>query len=132
MEGIEVNSKENNYVPGEVRMVLIVREDLNMSPGKVAAQCSHAAVSLYKQISESNRYMLDRWEEGGCAKIVLRSKDIEEIEELLMKGVSLNITNYLVIDAGRTEIASGSATVLGLGPAPRAVIDQITKELKLY
>lgn len=136
--GIIVDSKGLNDIEGEVRMALIVRTDLGMLKGKSAAQCSHAAVSLYRQMHENpelesyNPIMLKRWENGGQAKIVLKSNNLEEIEELLMKAVSLNINNYLVFDAGRTQIASGSATVLGLGPAPRSVLDLVTGDLKLY
>lgn len=136
--GIKVDSKSLNDIPGEVRMALIVRNDLGMLKGKAAAQCAHAAVALYKQIgvesgSESyNPTMVNRWEYGGQAKIVLKCNNLEEIEELIMKAASLNINNYLVVDAGRTQVASGSATVLGLGPAPRAVLDLVTGDLKLY
>ena len=135
---IAVNSKGLNDVGGEVRMALIVRSDLGMLKGKSAAQCAHAAVSLYRQMhdnpqSEShNPTMLGRWANGGQAKIVLKCSSLEEMEELLMKAVSLNINNYLVVDAGRTQIASGSETVLGLGPAPRSVLDQVTGDLRLY
>lgn len=136
--GITVNSNSLNDIEGDVRMALIVRNDLGMLKGKSAAQCSHAAVALYKQMnndpnSESyNPTMLNRWEHGGQAKIVLKCNSLEEIEELIMKAASLNINNYLVVDAGRTQIASGSATVLGLGPAPRGVLDLVTGGLKLY
>jgi PTH2 family peptidyl-tRNA hydrolase len=136
--GIVVNSKSLNEIGGEVRMALIVRTDLGMLKGKIAAQCSHAAVSLYRQMNENNnsenfnKEMIRRWQAGGQAKITLKCSNIEEMEELLMKAVSLNINNYLVIDAGRTQIAPGSATVLGLGPAPKSILDLVTKELKLY
>ncbi|PIK56816.1 putative peptidyl-tRNA hydrolase 2, mitochondrial [Apostichopus japonicus] len=39
-------------IPGEsgaYKMVLVVRQDLKMGKGKVAAQCSHAAVGCYKR-----------------------------------------------------------------------------------
>ena len=35
-------------------------------------------------------------------------------------------------DAGRTQIAAGSVTVLALGPAAAADIDQVTGHLKLF
>lgn len=136
--GILVNSTGLNDIGGEVRMALIVRSDLGMLKGKSAAQCAHAAVSLYRQMHDypesegHNPEMLRRWANGGQAKIVLKCRNLEEMEELLMKAVSLNINNYLVVDAGRTQIASGSETVLGLGPAPRSVLDLVTQELKLY
>ncbi|AWU73402.1 peptidyl-tRNA hydrolase [Pichia kudriavzevii] len=130
--GIEVNSGSLNEIGGEVRMALVVRTDLGMLKGKVAAQCSHAAVALYRKNLVNNPTMLKRWENCGQAKITLKCVSLEDIEELQAKAASLNIENYLVHDAGRTQIASGSATVLGLGPAPKAIMDMVTGELKLY
>jgi peptidyl-tRNA hydrolase len=50
---------------------------------------------------------------------------------LQAQAVSLGVVTRVVHDAGRTQIAAGSATVLGLGPAPRSVIDAVSGGLKL-
>lgn len=137
-DDIDVDSKGLNGIPGEVRMTLVVRQDLKMGKGKAAAQCSHATLALYKKITNPNSpaynpELVTRWEHGnGQAKITLQVPDQEEMDLLFAKAVSLGVNAYVVHDAGRTQIAAGSATVLGLGPAPKAVIDQITHELKLY
>jgi peptidyl-tRNA hydrolase, PTH2 family len=47
-------------------------------------------------------------------------------------AMSLSLTAKVVHDAGRTQIAAGSATVLGIGPAPKSLIDQVTGSLRLY
>jgi PTH2 family peptidyl-tRNA hydrolase len=44
---------------------------------------------------------------------------------------ALGIGAEVVADAGRTQIDAGSLTVLGVGPAPKSLIDQVTGELKL-
>ena len=36
------------------------------------------------------------------------------------------LPSYLVRDAGRTQIPAGTTTVLGIGPGPVDMIDQIT------
>ena len=137
-EGIDVNSVLLNEVPGEVRMTLIVRQDLKMGKGKAAAQCLHATLALYEKITnpESVAYnpeMVERWKYGnGQAKITLQVPNQEDMDMLFALAISLGVNAYIVHDAGRTQIAAGSATVLGLGPAPKLVIDQITESLKLY
>ena len=137
-EGIDVNSVLLNEVPGEVRMTLIVRQDLKMGKGKAAAQCLHATLALYEKITnpESVAYnpeMVERWKYGnGQAKITLQVPNQEDMDMLFAHAISLGVNAYIVHDAGRTQIAAGSATVLGLGPAPKLVIDQITESLKLY
>ncbi|ODV67835.1 peptidyl-tRNA hydrolase [Hyphopichia burtonii NRRL Y-1933] len=137
-EGIDINSTSLNEIPGEVRMTLVVRQDLKMGKGKAAAQCLHAALALYKKITnpESEAYnpeMVNRWEyANGQAKITLQVPNQEEMDTLFAQAMSLGVNCYIVHDAGRTQIAAGSATVLGLGPAPKLVLDEITLELKLY
>lgn len=42
------------------------------------------------------------------------------------------INTHVVCDAGKTQIAAGSRTVLALGPAPIEEIDKIASHLKLY
>lgn len=137
-DDIDVDSRALNDIPGEVRMTLIVRQDLKMGKGKAAAQCSHATLALYRKITNPhseayNPEMVERWEhENGQAKITLQVPDQDEMDLLFAKAVSLGVNAYVVHDAGRTQIAAGSATVLGLGPAPKPVIDKITQDLKLY
>ncbi|WPK27438.1 hypothetical protein PUMCH_004825 [Australozyma saopauloensis] len=134
----DIDSSELNNLPGEVRMTLVVRQDLKMGKGKAAAQCSHATLALYKKMSNPeskafNPEMLRRWEYGnGQAKITLQVPNQEEMDLLFATAMSLGVNAYIVHDAGRTQIAAGSATVLGLGPAPKSVMDQITSLLKLY
>ena len=77
--------------------------------------------------------MVNRWELGnGQAKITLQVPNQEEMDLLYAKAISLGINSYIVHDAGRTQIAAGSATVLGLGPAPKRILDEVTGDLKLY
>lgn len=137
-EEVDINSTALNDIPGEVRMSLIVRQDLKMGKGKAAAQCSHATLALYKKITNPNSEaynpeMVKRWEYGnGQAKITLQVPDQEQMDMLFAKAMSLGINATIIHDAGRTQIAAGSATVLGLGPAPKRILDEVTGELKLY
>jgi hypothetical protein len=57
------------------KMVLVIRTDLQMTKGKVAAQCSHATLAAYKTCLNGSKTQLDwlkRWESDGQAKITLR------------------------------------------------------------
>ena len=64
-------------------------------------------------------------------KVALQVKSEEELEVLQAQAVSLGLCARIIQDAGRTQIASGSKTVLGIGPGPKSVIDQVTGHLKL-
>ncbi|XP_004625027.1 peptidyl-tRNA hydrolase 2, mitochondrial [Octodon degus] len=117
---------------GEYKMVLVVRNDLKMGKGKVAAQCSHAAVSAYKQIQKRNPKVLKEWDYCGQPKVVVKAPDEETLIELMTHAKMLGLTVSLIQDAGRTQIEPGSRTVLGIGPGPADLIDKVTGHLKLY
>jgi peptidyl-tRNA hydrolase len=75
--------------------------------------------------------MLRRWEHWGQAKVTVQVKSEDELLMLQAQAMSLGLCAKLIHDAGRTQIASGSATVLGVGPGPKSVVDQVTGGLKL-
>jgi PTH2 family peptidyl-tRNA hydrolase len=107
--------------------------------GKIAAQCGHATLACYKslnqaassQSSSAEAKILKRWERLGQAKIAVQVKSKDELLTLLGKARSLGVVAQVIQDAGRTQIESGSYTVLGVGPAPKSLVDQITGGLKL-
>ncbi|XP_076024945.1 peptidyl-tRNA hydrolase 2, mitochondrial [Genypterus blacodes] len=117
---------------GEFKMILVVRNDLKMGKGKVAAQCSHAAVSAYKQVQRRNPDLLKQWEYCGQPKVVVKAPDEETLIELLGHAKELGLPVSLIQDAGRTQIAPGSRTVLGIGPGPADLVDKVSGGLKLY
>lgn len=117
---------------GEFKMILVVRNDLKMGKGKVAAQCSHAAVSAYKQVQRRNPELLKQWEYCGQPKVVVKAPDEETLIDLLDRAKEMGLPVSLIQDAGRTQIAPGSRTVLGIGPGPSDLVDIVTGELKLY
>ncbi|KKK14733.1 hypothetical protein P175DRAFT_0497391 [Aspergillus ochraceoroseus IBT 24754] len=129
LEG-ELGNFENNTE--EVKLVLVVRTDLGMTKGKIAAQCSHATLACYKYMvaNSSGSVLLRRWERQGQAKIALQIKSEEELQLLQAQAVSLGLCARVIQDAGRTQIASGSRTVLGI-LGPKSVVDTVTGHLKL-
>ncbi|KAH8196495.1 hypothetical protein TruAng_009325 [Truncatella angustata] len=104
--------------------------------GKIAAQASHATLACYKTLSRKSPtspegQLLKRWERNGQAKIAVQVKSQQELLDLMGKARSLGLTAEVIQDAGRTQIEAGSMTVLGVGPAPKSLIDQVTGGLKL-
>ncbi|QKX55648.1 uncharacterized protein TRUGW13939_02745 [Talaromyces rugulosus] len=126
----ELATFEGNH--DEVKLVLVVRTDLGMGKGKIAAQCSHATLACYKYyLSKSpNSPILKRWERGGQAKVALQVKTEEDMLLLQAQAISLGLCARVIQDAGRTQIASGSRTVLGV-LGPKSMVDQVTGQLKL-
>lgn len=116
----------------EVKLMLVVRTDLGMTKGKIAAQAGHATLACYKALVADVRLktLLRRWERGGQAKVAVQVKSEEELDELQARAMSLGLCARVIRDAGRTQIASGSKTVLGV-VGPKGVVDNITGGLKL-
>ena len=57
--------------------------------------------------------------------------DESEMETIKAVAMSLNLNYCVIKDAGRTQIAPGSKTVLAIGPGPQSAVDQCTGHLKL-
>ncbi|CAF4084414.1 unnamed protein product [Rotaria magnacalcarata] len=117
---------------GEYKMVLVVRNDLKMGKGKVAAQCSHATLGCFQKACEQNPDSVDTWFTCGQAKVVCKCESADDLEQLRLQAKRKGLTTCLIRDAGRTQIEPGSKTVLGIGPAPSKLINEITRHLKLY
>lgn len=112
-------------------MILVVRNDLKMGKGKIAAQCGHGAVGAYQQAMQSNPAMVRRWENSGCAKIAVRVDSKEELLNIRKAAQEKKINYCLIRDAGRTQIEPNTITVLAIGPAQTEIIDSVTGHLKL-
>ncbi|KAJ5221436.1 peptidyl-tRNA hydrolase 2 [Penicillium citrinum] len=116
----------------EVKLVLVIRTDLGMTKGKMAAQASHATLACYKyfQSHQPDSPILSRWERGGQAKIALQIKSEDDMILLQAQAMSMGLCARVIQDAGRTQIAAGSRTVLGV-LGPKSVVDSVTGHLKL-
>lgn len=113
------------------KLTLVVRSDLGMTKGKIAAQCGHATLACYKAAKKVNPSLLRAWECSGQAKVALKCDSEDKLLELQAIALSLGLPAQTIQDAGRTQIAPGSRTVLGVGPGPAELIDQVTGHLKL-
>ncbi len=112
-------------------MVLVLRTELRLSPGKAAVQVAHAAVMLVQRAAQRDRDTLDRWAEGGQKKIALSIATLEELEKVYRRARARGIPAVVVEDSGLTEVPPGTRTCLGLGPAPSVSLDELTGSLPL-
>lgn len=104
-------------------MVCLVRLDLGMSAGKLAAQVSHAVLGAYRASAVA---ALNDWAAGGESTIVLQVPDEAALDRYIDLAKSRGLVTFCVHDAGRTEVASGTKTVGAIGPADADQIDTVT------
>jgi PTH2 family peptidyl-tRNA hydrolase len=124
-------TQRKNQSDFEYKMVIVTRSDLSLSAGKLAAQVSHAAVTCTLLTKKNKPDWFAKWQREGAKKVVVKVETLEEFFPLKEKAEKLGITTDIVTDAGHTEIPEGTQTVLGIGPAPSNLIDQVTGELAL-
>lgn len=113
------------------KQVIVLRVDLKMTKGKIAAQVGHAAVSAAE---EARRHRPDWWSawlnEGQC-KIVVKAQSEQELLEIERKAKELKLPTALISDRGLTQLPPNTITCLGIGPAPSNEVDKITGKLNL-
>ena len=111
-----------------MKQVMVVRTDLKMGKGKIAAQCCHGSIGAYKRTAPEK---IKKWENEAYAKVVCKVGSLEELLEIKKQIAQRNISHFLVVDAGRTQIPTSSVTVLGIGPDEDEIIDEVTGDLML-
>lgn len=122
------------------KQVILIRNDLKMNKGKIAAQSAHASWMSILNISENNGYTitipLDEntkdWFEGKFTKVVLAVNSEEELINLYEKAKESGLLASLVVDSGLTTFNYvPTHTAVAIGPGLAADIDKITSHLKI-
>ncbi len=136
------------------KQMIVMRRDLKMRKGKIAAQAGHACVdailrALKKEgrladLRESDGYMtldpagkpetpLSQWFQCGTAKICVYVDSEEELLALHQKATELGYISALVRDAGMTEFhGEPTYTCLAFEPLYPEQADPLTGDLPLY
>ncbi len=135
----------------QTKQVILVRTDIEMPVGKIAAQVAHA--SLGAVLNEGKFYtdhgkphtklfMLSMYEKGPMnnwlprdkkfAKVVLRVDSEKELKDLLETAKKFGMPVSEIIDDGRTVFNGVPTLTCGaIGPGFVSQIDEITGGLKL-
>lgn len=111
-----------------MKQAIVIRTDLKMGKGKIAAQASHASLSAYLK---SDSYSRKAWVLHGMKKIVVKVSGEKELAKLYAKAKAKKLPCVMITDAGLTQIKPGNKTAVGIGPASDEAIDKITGNLKL-
>lgn len=117
----------------EYKQVILMREDLNLPKGKMAAQAAHASVAaLIESEKEGRREIVDRWKNEGMKKVVLKVRNAQELKEYKDMAREKGLVAVMITDAGHTVVKPGTITCLGIGPDEESKIDRVTGELETY
>jgi len=94
----------------------------------LATHVAHAAIG---SMLKSDEDMVKKWNEEGGKKVALKIKSLRELNDIYKKVKAMNISCFLVRDAGLTQLKKGTVTCLGIGPDDEKKINKITGKLKL-
>jgi peptidyl-tRNA hydrolase, PTH2 family len=111
-----------------VKQVIAVNESLRLPCGKLAAQVAHASIGAF--LAANDRDRVD-WLSSGMTKIVLACESAQALLELRDKAQAAGLPTFVVEDAGRTVVAAGTVTCLGIGPAADQAVATVTGALRL-
>lgn len=134
------------------KQVIVVRKDLNMRKGKIAAQVAHASLkavmdSAWRSTAGSDGFgvpplsiygfkigsPIQEWLDNGCfTKICVYVESEKELDLIYENAKSAGIACSLIIDNGLTEFNGvHTKTCVAVGPDYPVKIDPITGKLPL-
>lgn len=136
------------------KQMIVVRRDLHMRKGKIAAQAGHACVEAvlmalahedrlndvvieqdYVTLRENRKEesALSAWFQNGVAKICVYVDSEEALLEIDRKAKEAGIISALIRDAGMTEFhGEPTYTCLAFEPRLPEDVDPITGDLPLF
>ena len=112
----------------DYKQLILVRNDLKLPKGKLAAQAAHASVEA---VWKADKDDIKEWRSEGMAKIVLKVDDEKQLLRELQKAKDAGIVTSLITDAGHTVVEAGTRTCGAVGPARAKDLDPIFSNLKL-
>ena len=111
------------------KQLILIRNDLKLPKGKAAAQAAHASVEA---VLRSEKDAVKEWRTTGMAKVVLKVADEQELLAMNQRAKDAGLVTALITDAGKTVVAPGTRTCVGVGPAEEERLDELFDKLKLY
>lgn len=126
-----------------MKQVIIIRKDLNMRKGKIAAQASHASMKAIlneaKPVEKDDdelviplSHEMAEWLSGIFTKICVGVNSESELLDIYNQAVAKNIHCSLIQDCGLTEFNNiPTYTAVAIGPGDPTILNEITGDLKL-
>jgi len=142
------------------KQIIIARKDLNMSPGKLAAQVSHGSMAFLtwairnnhsQWISDNNttyysseltfdKDLYEQWIDGEFTKCILQAKNKNQLLKAKTMAEELGMIEgedfWLIRDNCHTELEpeedGRTLTVIGFKPMDSEIVDKIGRKYHLY
>lgn len=125
----------------KIKQVIVIRKDLKMRKGKIAAQASHASMKVFfdRGTVEEDKLTIQltpsmaHWVMNSFAKVCVYVDSEEDLLGIYEQAIEENIPTAIIVDEGRTEFKGvPTRTAVAIGPEKSSIIDKITGGLPLY
>ncbi len=113
------------------KLVIAVRRDLEMGKGKIAVQVGHATVTVAEETRRRRPDWWKAWFNEGQCKVAVKVNSESDLIDLQRRAKDLGLASAIIHDSGLTQVDPGTATCVGIGPAPAELVDKITGTLPL-
>ena len=143
------------------KQIIIVRRDLDLSPGKLSGQVSHASIAFLTNMLKEHvllvageykvesftmeKGLYENWINDIFTKVVLKAKNKNQLMKAVKMAESLGMEEgkdfFLIKDCCLTELTpeeidengvGRTLTCIGFRPMEETVIDQIGRKYQLY
>jgi PTH2 family peptidyl-tRNA hydrolase len=125
-----------------MKMMLVIRKDLNMRKGKMITSAAHAALKVFldRAFADPDRHILEipvtpamiTWLKDDYKKITVSVNSEQELRDVYDKAQEAGIPSVLIRDHGLTEFHGDyTYTAVAIGPEREELIDPITGHLPL-
>jgi peptidyl-tRNA hydrolase, PTH2 family len=128
----------------ELKMWLVVRGDIEIPKGKLAAQAGHGfCTAIYEALKRDkagvvsveniDKYqkLIDLYFQQNQPKITVVAKNLAALERAYKECQEALIPSSFIVDEGRTVFVEPTATVVGIGPCYRSDLPKFVKRLQL-
>jgi PTH2 family peptidyl-tRNA hydrolase len=150
-----MEDKNNDIINNDIKQVIVMRKDLHMRSGKIAAQAAHASLKVFFDMmqieyglntvknGDAYKYALClpkgeigddmyKWINGIFKKIVVGVDNIADVVNSYEEAKRLGLPCSLICDLGLTEFGGErTITCCAIGPAHNNKIDKITGKFNL-
>jgi PTH2 family peptidyl-tRNA hydrolase len=150
---MEKDDNNSNMQNDYVKQVIVIRKDLNMRKGKIAAQAAHAAMKVLLDRMKVTEYAkestiwegcmvwhmtvfesepMHMWLKGQFTKIVVYVENEQEMFDLKEEAEEAGLLTSMITDVGKTEFGGERTnTCIAIGPAWHSELEPITGDLPL-
>lgn len=110
--------------------IFLINRSLKMRKGKIAAQCGHASLGIFKKTAKVYPEIAKYWFDNKFDKEFYNIQDQAQMEAYAQKALQAGYLFETIVDAGRTQIAAGSHTILVIGPIDKSQVPEFVKGLQ--